>query len=758
MAMLAALMVSSIFLTAMPTDAIIPATSLEIRGQTANETAGMRDNLDLSSGRVSWQPQNFAGLFYDANYELGNENLTILDSGSLIGTRTIQLDKLIYTTSGDDRLLNVVKNPFNGNYTAAYSAGLRQFQAGSMGSEDGKYKIVGWQAEKYVGIKNKTNKLASLIIEQGAAAYEKKTLVTGETWDIGRGWRVTITEINAAVPRYIRLNLSKDGLTKGDSIIYSNNVYTYVEGNIAGETDVPLFVTYVDSIFQGATSNMTQLRYTWVIDTNVTEIRTGDSFGVFNVTAVDLSMIQLRNTLSPVSLSRSSIIDLMGNMKFRVADSNTLRFYPVITKTIPGMYEVRGQTANETAGIKGNLGLSSGRISWQPQNFAGFFYDADDELGRENLTILDSSSLIGTRTIQPNKLIYTTRGDNRPLNVVKYQFSGNYFEAENAGLRQFQAGSMSSEAGKYKIIGWQAEKYVSIKNKTNKLSRLIIEQGTATSEKKTIMVGETWNVGGGWSLTVQSVDARAYPRQTWLVLSKNGIKKSDIVAAQGQIATYVESSLAGEIDVPLFVTYIDSIFVGATSEMVQFRYTWVIDTNVTEISAGDRFGVFNVTAIDPSVIQLKNSEYPVSLFKDSTIDLMGSMKFKVADSNTLRFYPEVDYEVFLPPAPPCYNSTISGYNFRDININGVKNAGEPGIFNWTIRLRGRDKCTNADITRMTKTNATGYFEFKNVTTGTYLLSEKIPAGWIPTTPGVYNLSLPHFTTTIRKDFGNIFYP
>lgn len=44
-------------------------------------------------------------------------------------------------------------------------------------------------------------------------------------------------------------------------------------------------------------------------------------------------------------------------------------------------------------------------------------------------------------------------------------------------------------------------------------------------------------VGGGWSLTVQSVDARASPRQAWLTLSKDGMVKSDIIAAQGQIAT-----------------------------------------------------------------------------------------------------------------------------------------------------------------------------------------------------------------------------
>lgn len=165
---------------------------------------------------------------------------------------------------------------------------------------------------------------------------------------------------------------------------------------------------------------------------------------------------------------------------------------------------------------------------------------------------------------------------NKMLNVVMYPFNGNYTSAANAGLGEFQAGSMSSEDGKYKIVG---QKYVSIKNKMNKFAKLVIEQGPTTSEKKVLFVGETWYVGDGWTLTAESIDARSSPRQVWLSLSKDGVKKDDKVLIQGQIYTYVEKSFAGELDVPLFVTYVDSIFAGATSDAVQLRYTWALDTN-----------------------------------------------------------------------------------------------------------------------------------------------------------------------------------
>ncbi len=742
-----------------PAGAAVQTTSLEIRGQTANETAGSNGYLDLSSGSVYWHPQNFAGFVYYLAEEIGREQLTILNTDSLKNTRTIPTDNLVYSTQGENKMLLVVQNAFGGDYSAAAAAGLEQFQAGSMSSEDGKYKIVGWQAGKYVGIKNKTNKLAKLVLEHTAAASDKKTLTLGETWDIGAGWQLNVTEINVtSSPRYARLNISKNGITKKDSIVYQRNISTYVEKSIAGETDVPMFVTFVDSIFAGATTNMTQLRYTWVLDTNITEVRTGDQFGVFTATTADASIIELKNALYKVSLCRDCIMDLMGSIRFKVADSDTLRFYPVVRLTVPGIYEVRGQTANETSGSRGYLSLSGGQVSWLAQNFAGFFYDINDELGKENLTILDSGSLIGTRTIAKDKLVYTTGPDNKMLNVVKYAFNGDCGAAILVGLEQFQAGSMSSECGKYKIIGWQAEKYVGIKDKTNKLSRLIIEHGPSSSEKKTLSVGESWDIGKGWTLKAVAIDAKAIPRQVWFELSKDGTKKDDKVVPQGYIYTYVEKSIAGETDVPVFVTYVDSIFAGAYSDMVQVRYTWAIDTSVTQINAGDMFGVFKATTVAPWMIQLKNTDTSVTLSRDSTVDLMGSMKFRVADSDTLRFYPGVDAEVILPPTPQCYNSTINGNVFRDNNVNGFRDLGEPGLTGWTIRLKGKDSCSNSIITRTALTGIKGNFEFKNVTTGTYYVSEKIPVGWIPTTSGIYNVSVPSFMTTITRNFGNIYWP
>ncbi len=743
--MVAVLMVLSVIL--------IPA-SAAIQGQTANETAGEKGYLDLSSGTVSWTPQNFAGFFYWPDHEIGNEKLTILDSDLLIGKRTIPQDKLIYRTSGENKMLNVVMYPFNRNYTAAEMAGLEQFQAGSMSSENGSYSIVGWQGENFVAVKNKTNKLSKLLIEQGISAREKKTMTVGETWDIGGGWSLTVQSIDAkANPRQVWFELWKDGIKKDDRVLADHRIYTYVEKYLGGETDAPVFVTYIDAIFAGATSDMVQFRYTWVIDTNVNVIDPGDMFGIFNTTVADESGITLKN-LNTVSLEKNSIVNLMRNYAFRVADANTLRFHPTANSEF-----VRGQIANETMGVKGNLDLFSGTVSWNPQNFAGFYYDIDNGIGSENLTILHSDSLIGTRTIQPKNLIYRVSGENKMLNVLKYPFNGNYDNAKLAGLG-FEAGSMSSENGSFLFVWWQLEKYVGVLNQTNVLAKLLVEHGASASDKKTLTVGETWDIGGGYTLTVNSIDAKATPKQVWVTLSKDGVKKDDKVLTSGTsdakpIYTYIEKSLCGENDVPVLVTYVNGIFAGQTTDMVQFRYTWLINPTCTKIKPGDMFGTFNTTTADASHIVLENT-VPKSLERDTVTDILNGVMFRVVDSDTLRFYPVIGISPITPPA--CDKSLVMGYNFKDSNIDGLWDTSESGIANWTVRLNGKDSCTNTVIDRIAFTDARGYYEFRDVPTGTYLISEKILNGWIPATPGIYKIFVPSYVTMFRKDFGNIYHP
>lgn len=270
---------------------------------------------------------------------------------------------------------------------------------------------------------------------------------------------------------------------------------------------------------------------------------------------------------------------------------------------------------------------------WNAQNFENIWYDLKTgntsetfEIGGKYGNTL-TKPIDHTNRILPEKtLVYLT-------------------ETQTKALKLFESGFSSTDIinsfpnGQYHILGWMGKPYIAIKGKANKLARLIIEQGTATNENKTLVVGETWDIGDGWTLSAQSIDARASPRQVWLVLSKDGIKIDDKVISQGNSYVYVHKNFAGETDVPLFITYVDNIFVGATTDIIQLRYTWAISTSVTEPKVNDIFGKMEVVTADSSNILLQNKE-KIKLFPDQDVGIMGNLKFKVADDpNFLRFYP-----------------------------------------------------------------------------------------------------------------------
>jgi S-layer protein (TIGR01567 family) len=404
--------------------------------------------------------------------------------------------------------------------------------------------------------------------------------------------------------------------------------------------------------------------------------------------------LTLKNSDSSLTLSPDTTVDVMSNIKLRVADdTDHLRYYPFVMRTEPGTYEVRGSVA-------------TGNYTWYNATFAGFFYDIDDNLGAETMSIN-----VTDRTIAEDDLVYQTSAQEKLLKVVDAKYNDTGAGAADDGLEEFGANDMASVSGKYSIIGWMAEKYVAIKMKPNKLSKLLVEHGTSSAEKKTLTVGETWEIGGGYTLTANSIDAKATPRQVWLTLSKDGVKKDDKVVTSGgtdsmPIYTYVENSMCGETDVPIFVTYVDSVFAGATTDMVQFRYTWLIDPSCTEVKSSDVFGSMKVTSTT-TPLTLKNSDSSLTLSPDTTVDVMSNIKLKVADdTDHLRYYPFVEYEIVSEGGKVTPSGTAGATAGVTANVTQI-----PGNVTVTTPPEGKTPAvaeTTAAVAATTKKTEPGF--------------------------------------------------
>ncbi len=92
--------------------------------------------------------------------------------------------------------------------------------------------------------------------------------------------------------------------------------------------------------------------------------------------------------------------------------------------------------------------------------------------------------------------------------------------------------------------------------------------------------------------------------------------------------------------------------------------------------------------------------------------------------------------------------SISGQVYNDIDGDSVKDAGEPGLQNWKIRLSGAK-------TDSVFSDASGNYSFTNLVAGNYAVSEVVQSGWIQTSqPTSHSVAVVSGTVSTGNIFGN----
>lgn len=268
-----------------------------------------------------------------------------------------------------------------------------------------------------------------------------------------------------------------------------------------------------------------------------------------------------------------------------------------------GIEIIPGQKFNESAGI-----LTK---KWDSMNFPGFWRDPEENVSTETL-IIDQSLLNNSyRVIDKHNLIYTTK----PITL-------NYEVYENANR------TPTGTNGYYSALGWAGEKYVLLSE--NKIARIILEQNEF--DESLMRPGETWNLGEGYSIFVNSVEIKSGV-QTWFTLIRDGNRISDVI-----LGPYIEKLYTYQIEqnsTPILIVF----FSGFKLDGAAFKYGWFRSQNTTEIKPGGIFGKMEVTSDNNGIIELRN-RVPIDLVPDREINLIGNLSIKVGSSNTsLSFYP-----------------------------------------------------------------------------------------------------------------------
>ncbi len=132
--------------------------------------------------------------------------------------------------------------------------------------------------------------------------------------------------------------------------------------------------------------------------------------------------------------------------------------------------------------------------------------------------------------------------------------------------------------------------------------------------------------------------------------------------------------------------------------------------------------------VDPARINKEGrTEYRLSAKTERMDGNTHYLPFYTGDAANENFRPCL--EVTTSTAPPP-KATITGIKFEDIDGNQTQDSGEPGMVGVTIILKNS---SGVEISRTT-TNEDGYFEFRELDSGDYLVEESVPGGYENTTP------------------------
>ena len=261
---------------------------------------------DEKFNTIVWTPYNFEGFYYNIDENVSTESLAI----QRLNDRNIDSDMLVYSTR----------------------PALVKFNHEGWGS----YEVLGFMAEKYfagypkntLGNSNSVSVLSNNILSKVLVDEDsKKSLFSGSSLVLEEGYALNVVEVNVNGD-VVHVQLKKDGKVIDDGFINSNGNYVY-ETKLGSTDSVPIIAVHFSQIFRGTEMDAVFVQGIFQISENYLKLSGGESFGKMEISSISDTGITLKNKDS-VSLTRDNVINLMGNVNFRVADSSVLRFYPFV--------------------------------------------------------------------------------------------------------------------------------------------------------------------------------------------------------------------------------------------------------------------------------------------------------------------------------------------------------------------------------------------------------------------------------------------
>jgi len=596
---LAAITFTSMVLLLAAAMAVGAADSVEVRSKVATEGA-------------TWTADDFAGFYYDIDDDIKTEELTTTISE---GNKLLEPDGVTYTSTA---------MPTEFEY-----------------EEWGTYNVIGFFADKYfAGYIDDPNVEENVLFDESEDENvladeqllkilmdndDERTVTSGTPLAMEEGYELSIQSIDIDGNK-VYLELSKDGAVVDSKVIspsadnagMKDKTY-YYKKDIGDSKDVVIVAAHFKNAFRGADQNLATVDGLWQLSDTPQDVSENTEYDKMTIQTVTANTITMNNEDNDITLSKNKDITLMPGISIKTADSDddALRYYLYKEITEPGTYEIRGNVATDT-------------FTWTADNFAGFYYDIDDDIKTEELTATISE---GDKLLEPDGVTYTSTAQ------------ANEFEFE--------------EWGTYNVIGFFADKYFAgYIDDPNVEENVLFDESEDENvladeqllkilmdndDERTVTSGTPLAMEEGYELSIQSIDIDG--NKVYLELSKDGaVVDSKVISPSADNAGmkdktyYYKKDIGDSKDVVIVAAHFKNAFRGADQNLATVDGLWQLSDTPQDVSENTEYDKMTIQTVTANTITMNNEDNDITLSKNKDISLMPGVSIKTADDDELRYY------------------------------------------------------------------------------------------------------------------------
>ena len=293
--------------------------------------------------------------------------------------------------------------------------------------------------------------------------------------------------------------------------------------------------------------------------------------------------------------------------------------------------EIRGQVAN-------------GDFEWSAQNFAGFYYDIDRDLGTEKI----STTIADGKLYEPNGVVYSTTSQ---MNDFEFEDWGSYNIIGFMGKRYF-AGYVNNEY----MEDWDELLFKESVDE-NSLSDEQLQTILMDSDAQmTITAIQPLELAENYVLAIKYIDSSGM----FVELTKNGeVVDSKVMMPSKDGATmadktYLYKKDAGEQKgLVIIAVHFKNAVTIQNQTVATVDGLWQISDTPTPVKIDTEFGKMRIASVSADTIVMDNKDNSIALSKNKDTELLGDIRIKTADQDVIDDANPIRYYIYLDEKCEC---------------------------------------------------------------------------------------------------------